>query len=261
MDKRKIIYYQDELNDEFSTAVITPRKIDGNYRYSRNTFFKRFTHIFWYRLVATPLAFIYNKLKFHHRIIGKEKLSPFKNSGYFIYGNHTQDIGDALMPPFINFPKNISVIVHANNVSMPFLGKITPSLGALPLPDDMEAYKNFTKELEDRFAQNNAIVIYPEAHIWPYYTKIRNFSDSSFQYPIKLNSPVFCFTNTYQKRKRGQKPNIVTYIDGPFYPDMNIPMRAGRRDLRDRVYSTMCERAKSSDIVCIEYIKKEQQNG
>ena len=37
MDKRKVIYYTDELNDEFSTAVITPRKIDGDYIYDRQS--------------------------------------------------------------------------------------------------------------------------------------------------------------------------------------------------------------------------------
>ena len=31
--KEKIIYYEDELNDEFSTAKIEPRKIDENYKY------------------------------------------------------------------------------------------------------------------------------------------------------------------------------------------------------------------------------------
>ena len=29
----KTIYYDDELNNEFSEAQITPKKIDGNYKY------------------------------------------------------------------------------------------------------------------------------------------------------------------------------------------------------------------------------------
>ena len=33
MKEQKIIYYKDELNDEFSGAEITPRKIDENYKY------------------------------------------------------------------------------------------------------------------------------------------------------------------------------------------------------------------------------------
>ncbi len=261
MDKRKVIYYTDELNDEFSTAVITPKKIDGNYIYCHDSLFKKFTHFFWYRVIATPIAFLYTKTAFGHKVIGKEKLKDHLNVGYFIYGNHTQDIGDALMPSTLNFPKTDYCIVHPNNVSMPFLGRITPSLGAIPLPDDMVAYKNFIKAIERRIEEKHAIVIYPEAHIWPYYTKIRPFSDVSFQYPVKQNAPVFCFTNTYQKRKHSKKPRIVTYIDGPFYPDESLSARQKRFDLRNKVYECMCERAKNSDMICIEYIKREEENG
>ena len=37
MKNEKTIYYEDELNDEFSTAKIEPRKIDENYRHMRLT--------------------------------------------------------------------------------------------------------------------------------------------------------------------------------------------------------------------------------
>lgn len=260
MDKRKVIYYEDELNDEFSLAQITPKKIDENYVYCYDSLFKKLTHFFWYRMIATPVAFLYTKTAFHHKCIGREKFKPFKKTGYFMYGNHTQAIADPFIPNVINFPKTDYIIVHPNNVSMPFLGKVTPSLGALPLPDDMKAYRNFIKAVERRISENHTVVIYPEAHIWPYYTKIRPFRDDSFAYPVKYNTPVFCFTNTYQKRKLSKKPKIVTYIDGPFYPNEDIPQRQRKKELRDRVYDTMCERAKNSTVVQIEYIRKEDKN-
>lgn len=261
MDKRKTIYYSDELKDEFSTAVITPKVIDGNWIYCHDSLFKRFTHFFWYRVVATPIAACYAKLAFRHKVIGREKLMPFRNKGYFLYGNHTQDIGDALLPSVMNFPQTNYCIVHPNNVSMPFLGRVTPSLGALPLPDDMTAYKNFIAAVERRIGEGNTVVIYPEAHIWPYYTDIRPFTDVSFQYPVKCEVPAFCFTNTYQKRRHSKKPKIVTYIDGPFYPDGSLSVRKQRAELRDRIYECMCQRAKNSDMICIEYIKREVENG
>lgn len=261
MDKRKVIYYSDELNDEFSLAQITPKKIDGTYKYIHTSVFKRFTRFFWYRLVATPIAFLYTKVVFHQKTVGKRVLKGYKKQGYFLYGNHTQDIGDALIPSTLNFPKSNYVIVHPNNVSMPFLGRVTPSLGALPLPDDTAAYRNFAKAVEIRVSQGNAVVIYPEAHIWPYYTKIRPFTDVSFSYPVKHNAPVFCFTNTYQKHWLGKRPRIVTYIDGPFFANEDLPMRARKTDLRDRVYRCMCERAKNSTVEQIKYIKREDVNG
>ena len=33
MNSKKVIYYKDELNDEFSGAKITPRVIDEKYKY------------------------------------------------------------------------------------------------------------------------------------------------------------------------------------------------------------------------------------
>ncbi len=260
LDKRKIIYFQDEMNEEFSLAQITPRKIDGSYVYDHTSPWKRFTHFFWYRMIATPIAFGYTKLVFAHRIVGREKLKPFGNVGYFLYGNHTQDIGDAFMPHIMNFPKTNSTIVHPNNVSMPYLGRITPSLGAIPLPDDRVAYRNFLNCIEYRISQKHCVVIYPEAHIWPYYTRIRPFADTSFHYPIKLDTPVFCFTNTYQARKHSKRPRIVTYIDGPFYPDKTLPIKEQKRELRNRVYECMTERAKESCVEWIRYVKKDEQH-
>ena len=55
----KIVYYEDELNDEFSGDDITPRIIDDNYKYITKNIFKKITHFFWYRIIANPLAHMY----------------------------------------------------------------------------------------------------------------------------------------------------------------------------------------------------------
>ena len=251
----EIIYYNDLLNDEFSTAQIEAKKIDGSWKYLRN----RALSFFWYRIIATPIAFFYTKIKYRHKIIGREKLKGFEKQGYFVYGNHTQILGDPLIPSFVCFPKKAYIIVHANNVSMPYLGRVTPYMGGLPLPDDMAATRNFTAAIEKRIDEGAAVFIYPEAHIWPYYTKIRPFGDASFSYPIKQNTPTFCFTNTYQKKGKRAHPQIVTYIDGPFYPDKSLPLRKQRRILRTEVYMAMCERAKNSNVEWIRYIPAEEK--
>ncbi len=69
------------------------------------------------------------------------------NSGFYLYGNHTHFLADALIPTLVNHPRETAVIVHPNNVSMPVLGRITPYLGALPLPDDRGAMKHFLEAL------------------------------------------------------------------------------------------------------------------
>ena len=255
MRKRKIIFYTDERNDEFSRAQITPRTVDASYVYDHDSVWKRFTHFFWYRIVATPIAFLYTKLVFGHRVVNRDLLRTYAGEGCFLYGNHTQDIADAFIPNLLRISTETSVIVHPNNVSMPILGRITPSLGALPLPDDMGAYRHFLEAIERRIRAGNQIVIYPEAHIWPYYTDIRDFSDKSFSYPARLCTPVFCFTNVYKRGVLGAR--IITYIDGPFYPDKSLSLPERRRALRDQVFCAMKKQAEKSDFEKIRYIRKE----
>ena len=89
-------------------------------------------------------------------------------------------------------------------------------------------------------------MIYPEAHVWPYYTKIRPFISASFKYPTKLDAPSFSMTTTYQKRKRGKRPKMVVYIDGPF-------SGSDSRELCEAVKAKMEERSKLSNNEYIEY--------
>lgn len=253
----KVIYYEDIMNDEFSTVKIVPRRIDGNYVYIPAGAFSRFIHFFWYRIVAKPLARAYLFVRFRHRIVNWKVLN-MERGGYFLYGNHTQATADALIPGIIARRKSAYVIVHPNNVSMPVLGRITPTLGALPLPDDKEAAQNFIRAVRVRADQGNAVAVYPEAHIWPYYTGIRPFGEKSFRYPVRYGKPTYCFTNTYQKRGKRGKVRLVTYLDGPFYPDTSLSAAEQRTDLRNRVYSAMCARAKNSNIQIIRYEKRSE---
>lgn len=259
--KQKIIYYQDELNDEFAGDHIQAKTIDGSYRYLREDFAGRLSHVFWYKMVAIPLARLYMKLHFHHKIIGKEALEKVEDTGYFMYGNHTHFLADALIPTMVNRPRDVYVIVHPNNVSMPFLGRITPSLGALPLPDDKEAAKHFVEAVSTSVDRKDCVMIYPEAHIWPFYTDIRPFKDTSFRYPVQKKVPVFSLTNTYQREGSRKTPQIVTYIDGPFYPDRSLPVKQQKKILRDKVYQTMKERAKNNTMTVIRYEKRDTRSG
>ncbi|MBO7535652.1 MAG: 1-acyl-sn-glycerol-3-phosphate acyltransferase, partial [Bacilli bacterium] len=148
-------------------------------------------------------------------LVNKKVIKSEKKNAVFLFGNHTHAMADPYIPTFVAHPKSNYVIVHANNVSIPVLGKINPALGAIPLPDNIAATRNFMKCIEKKIQKKASVTIYPEAHIWPYYTKIRPFVDSSFRYPVQFNTPVYCFTNTYQKKLFSKKPRIVTYVDGP----------------------------------------------
>ncbi len=254
-------YFTDELNDEFSNEELNKKVkdkiIDEKYKYIHKSFFWKLTNFIFYRLIAYPVACTYLCFKFRHKVIGKEKLKNYK-SGYFMFGNHTQELGDGFIPNVINYPRNTYIIVNSRNLAIPFLGKIFPYLGAIPLPSDLKSTKNFISAIDNLSNKNNCIMIYPEAHIWPYYTKIRPFKSTSFRYPVKLNKPCFALTNTYQQRKNG-KVKITTYIDGPFYPNKDLDLKAQEEDLRNQVYDTMTERSKNSNFEFIKYVRRKDE--
>lgn len=256
MKQKKVIYYKDVHNDEFSDAVIDAIPIDENYEYIRDHAVGRFLHVFWYRIVAIPLARIWLKAWFGHRIIWKTTEKPEKRKPFFLYGNHTHFMADALIPTMVSLPHEAYVVVHPNNVSMPVLGKITPYLGALPLPDTPAAAKAFSKAVNYRVGEGRCIMIYPEAHIWPFYTDIRPFKELSFRYPVKAKCATYCFTNTYQKRRWRKTPRIVTYVDGPFYPKEG---EEAKLSLRNQVYEKMKERAANNTVSLVEYIYKPEE--
>lgn len=257
MENREIIYYKDELNEEFSKAVITPRKIDENYKYEHNPFWEVCSYLIQ-NVFSMPIKVGYEKIKFKLKYIGKEKLKQCKKEGYFIYANHTQAFADTFITSVGNYPKRNFLIVNPANVSIKGAGHLIEMLGAIPTPSSKTAMKNFLKIIEKRIKNKNSVTIYPEAHIWPYYTKIRNFKDVSFKYPVELQAPSFCMTNTYQKYgKNKEKIKIITYIDGPFYPNNELPKKEAQKELRDKIYNQMVERSKNSDVEYIKYIKKE----
>lgn len=254
MKNREVIYYKDELNDEFSTAKIEAKKIDKNYKYEHSFLWEACSYLLQ-NIFSMLIKIGYSKIKFRLKYIGREKLKKYKNTGYFIYANHTQPFADTFIPSVANYPKRNFLIVNPANVSIKYAGHIIEMLGAIPTPDDKTAAKNFLQTIEKRIKQKYSVTIYPEAHIWPYYTKIRPFKDVSFKYPVELNVPVFSLTNTYQSYGKN-KIKIVSYIDGPFFAKNELNKKEKQKDLRNIVYETMQERSKNSNVEYIKYVKQ-----
>lgn len=253
-EDRKVIYYEDELNDDFAKEQIDPVIIDENYKYIHKNPIWNITACILYRLVVSFPAYLYSKIKFRLKVKNRKALKKVK-TGYFVYINHTQEILDTLNPTIICFPKRAYIIAHPNNVSIKGLKTFNKMLGALPIPGDIKSSKNFLDAIKKKIDKGNIIAIYPESHVWPYYTKIRNFKSVSFKYPVKFNVPAYCITITYKKSKR-KEPDIVAYVDGPFYPDKGENLKEAEKSLRDKIYQTMNKRSENSNIEVIKYIKK-----
>ena len=251
MSKEKIRYYESFSDDFFQVGE--NYKLSDNYKWIKNGVRFRFLSALTYSL-AIIFSNIYCRLFLHVKIVGAKNLRRQKG-GFFLYGNHTQPIGDVFNPALVCFPKRIYTVVGVANMHLPVIGKILPYLGALPIPDTLSGMKMFNSAVEERIKTGHPVIIYPEAHLWEYYTHIRPFSDTSFKYPVNLDVPVFCMTTTYQKRKFGNKPKITIYVDGPF--DICDGSKKQRTSyLCNAVQDKMEERAKNSNCEYIHYIKK-----
>ena len=206
-------------------------------------------------MIATPIAFFY-KLFRGIKFENKQVLKKFKGKGYFVYANHTNNASDAFSPHLISFPTKTYMIVASENMNIPFIGNTTKMLGALPLPSTLDGMRNFVNSVEKRVVPGHPMGIYPEAHIWPYYTGIRPFKSTAFRYPVKFQDASFCYTTTYQQNGKKKKPKIVIYVDGPFYPNKELDLKTQQEDLRDRIYNCMLERSKNSSFKYYDYIKR-----
>lgn len=249
---QKVVYYSDELNDDFAGVSRDTITIDHNFKYKHSWLWNFFAFIL-YRIIMTPVAYFYMKIKFHMKVENAKVLKQGKSESYFMYGNHTQLPGDGYIPTILNFPKGTFCIVNADNISLKGTQTFMTMIGATPLPNQISGMRNFMDYIASKVSKKKGIAIYPEAHIWPYYTKIRPFKEDSFRFPIMHKTKAFCFTTTYQKRKNSDKPNITVYVDGPFEADLTLGKKESQKKMRDEIYNTMVQRSKNSTYEYVTY--------
>ncbi len=256
MKKSQKIIYINNNSTEVIQNKLKKKKIDKNYKYiSKNFFYNLFGNLCYFCL-AKPITWFIFKFIRHIKYKNTKVLKQHKKGGYFVYCNHTDAWSDALSPALICNPKKPRIICDSSNLSIPIVGFLTKQWGALPLPDDLQATKNFYAAIASTLNKNAPIIIYPEAHLWPYYTKIRPYSSISFRYPIKYNKPVYTFTTTYHKRRFSKKPRLEIYVDGPFYPNSDLHSKESQEKMRDICFNKMRERAKLNTYEFIKYKKR-----
>ncbi|MCH5171746.1 MAG: 1-acyl-sn-glycerol-3-phosphate acyltransferase [Erysipelotrichales bacterium] len=256
--KRIKYYYFDEENDDFGNFGINTKVTPDDYDYNPKSKWWRFWKKTVY-LLAAPIVFIGEFFILGGRIKNLKVLKPMKKrkEGYFVYSNHTSPVSDTFSVPVLSFPRSTYIIASPDSISIKGLKTILRFLGVLPLPSSKRSYINFVKAINDLYKKGNVISIYPEAHIWPKYNKIREFKDTSFYYPVKLNAPIYVKTTVYKKKRNGKSKQVL-YMDGPFYPNLELSSKEAQKELRDRVYAQMCKRVEEHQSYLdkrYEYIK------
>lgn len=250
MKRNQVRYYQNLTDDFFPDGGSA---LPEDYQWIRKDLLSRILSGFTYGL-ALFLSFFYCRLFLHVRYVGAGKLRKQKG-GFLLYGNHTQPVGDVFIPAHACFPKRIYTVVSTANYGLPVIGRILPYLGALPVTEDLSGVRKLNEAVAARLGQGHPVVIYPEAHVWEYYTGIRPFSPASFGFPVRNHVPSYTMTVTYQKSRFFRRPKSVVYIDGPFY-GTGESRKEMTRTLHDQVYEAMVRRSQQSNAQYIRYEKK-----
>ncbi len=254
--KPKTIVYGDLLQDDFAGTHIRQKEVNKTFPYVRTAWAWRACSWFLYYMVAIPIVFVISKLYLGLAFENRKALRQLSIGGYFLYCNHTH-ILDVFVAPLLAFPKRVYTVAGADAVSIPGIKHLVMLLGGLPIPTKKSGLPAYKAGVFRRFQEDSCIAIFPEAHIWPYYTQIRPFGTASFTYPAQLNAPVTAATVTY-RRRRGlfrccKRPGMRVYISDPIYADGAQPLRERKTFLRDRVYEHMCKAA--TECENIEYIR------
>ncbi len=264
-EEERVFYYTSEEDDPIKTDE-QEQKIEvglpeGYQFIPKNPFVRMYSSVLYhgFKLFGQYYERGYWKAKFH----GREKLKQARGKGYLIYANHTNPFHD-VFGPAIAANRRIFTIISPVNLLVPGMGKILPLIGGMPLGKSKEEKAAFHTAIDKRLKQKNAVVIYPEAHVWPFYTGIKKFpaGDRSFVYATRNNLPIFTMTTTYHKRKnkkRGDLPRMDIYIDGPFWPDPKLSDDENRAKLAKEAYDSLVKNSKHSTYDYIKYIKKSEK--
>ena len=249
MQPHKIIYYSDKLHDDFAnTKGAKPVKVTADYKFLKKGPLWRLGSFILYRFIATPLVYLFCRLFYGVKIENRRALQKIKG-GFFLYGNHTQHACDAY------------IVTSTDAVAIPVVKILVRMLGGIPLPTERKGMIPFFGATKSLAEHHSVVMIYPEAHIWPYYTGIRPFGDGAFLYPVKTGRPAAAFTVTYRERKifKSRHPLITVRVSEPFYPDISLPANKARRKLRDEVYDFMVRSASCDQPEYYKYIKTENK--
>ena len=240
---KKTVYYTDALHDDFAGTDINTQSIPADFPFAITNPFWVILEFIVYRLIATPLVFLIGKIGFGLKIKNRRVMKQLRSTGFYLYGNHTQGMMDSYVPSLAAFPHRTHLIANPDAVSIPGIRRLVMLLGAIPLPDSLNAMRAFVQALRLRVSQKHAIAVYPEAHVWPWYTGIRPFSSASFGYPVSQKVPAVAQVTTYRKRKlfKFLWPCMTVTLSEPFWPDETLSPHAAKQKLRDQVYDFMCK--------------------
>lgn len=111
---RKTYYYHDLVTDDFAATKIKTEELPPDYKYvNRNPFYLLASGFL--RFLAIVVISFMLRVNFLLRIKNRKLIKRAKGKGYFLYGNYTDYLIDAVTPSLV-------------------ASRISPMLSSIPMP-------------------------------------------------------------------------------------------------------------------------------
>ena len=128
---------------------------------------------------------------------------------------------------------------------IPFVRKLIKLLRAVPIPHEIKNKPYFKNALTGALKDNCFIHFYPEAALWPYYNKLRNFKNGAFYYAVENNVSilpmVFSFRRPHGMRRIFKRKSDVTLtiLEPVKLKASDSEKRIKIEELKEKVYNSM----------------------
>ena len=217
--------------------------IDENYEYvpKEDSIFSICSDFIYYG-IAYPILKVLTKIIYDFKIEGQENIENLED-GAISVSNHVLFL-DCAMIGLAFKDKKIYYTTQEESFKIPFVRKLIKLLRAIPIPKGIENKKYFIKAISNLLKEKNIVHVYPEASLWPYCQKIRNFKNGAFDMAVRNQVPVvpciFIFREPTGIRKRFKKKKDVTLkILKPVYSDGDKYIRQQVEELKEKTVKGM----------------------
>lgn len=97
--------------------------------------------------------------------------------------------------------------------------------------------------------ENKTVHFYPEGSLWPYHDKIRHFKNGAFDFAVRNNVPIVPMVIKFNKARKisnliKPRTTITLVVQKPIYPNKLLSKKDAVIDLKNRVYTSMCDELK-----------------
>lgn len=218
-------------------------KIDENYEYVPKSKTFSFVSDFIYYIIAYPILKILLKVVYNLKIEGKENIKNIE-SGAITVSNHVLFLDCAMIGASCGL-KRVYYTTREESFKIPGVRKLIKLLRAIPIPNSIKNRYHFL-DVVDNLLENGKIVhFYPEASMFPYYEKIRNFKNGAFDIAVKNDVPIIPIVITFKEPKGirkifKKKKDVVLHILEPIMPNKDeTSLRKRVNLLKEEVHQKM----------------------